>query len=111
VSDEAAQTHQDEIKFYRYGEWTGVYVNGELVRAGDHYLADEWLQERVGVKVVDTDAWIPDGQHPLPTLKDVAAEQARRTALRVRADSLRRQAADLAQEANRLEAEAKTHAA
>lgn len=46
----------DEIEFWRCDEWTMVYLNGELVKYGDHYLAEEWLQERCGVKVVD-DPW------------------------------------------------------
>jgi hypothetical protein len=97
-----------EIQFWRSGEWTGVYLNGTLVRYGDHYLADEWLQERHGVKVIDSDAWVPDGRSPLRTMAEVVAEEDRRAALRIRAEGLRRQANDLAAEAERLEAEAKT---
>lgn len=39
----------DKIDFYRDEEWTAVYLNGSLVRVGDSYLADEWLQQRCGV--------------------------------------------------------------
>lgn len=104
MSGEKAAT--PEIQFWRSGEWTGVYVDGTLVRYGDHYLADEWLQTRFGVKVIDSDAWIPDGHSPFKTLAQVETEQDRRTALRIRAEALRRQASDLAAEAERLEGEA-----
>ena len=38
------------IEFHVAGEWTGVYLDGKLIRVGDSYLADEWLQSFVGVK-------------------------------------------------------------
>jgi hypothetical protein len=109
VSGEPSQGNAPaEIQFWRSGEWTGVYVDGVLVRHGDHYLADEWLQARYSVKVIDSDAWVPDGFHPLRTLELVAAEQDRRTALKVRAEALRRQAHDLTAEADRLDGQVKT---
>jgi hypothetical protein len=48
----------DSIEFHAAGEWTAVYLNGLLVRVGDHYLADEWLRARVGVVEVDDDAFM-----------------------------------------------------
>lgn len=92
-----------EIQFWRSGEWTGVYVDGNLVRSGDHYLADEWLQARYGVKVIDSDDWIPDGRNPLADLDAVEAETARRERLRAVAQEKRDQAASLLAEAVRLE--------
>jgi hypothetical protein len=41
-----------DIEFHTADEWTAVYVHGKLVRVGDTYLADEWLQELVGVRHV-----------------------------------------------------------
>ncbi len=96
----------DEIEFWRHGEWTMVYVNGKLERSGDHYLADEWLQERFGVSVVDDDAGtcIPDGRTPLDSLAEVRQRVAERDARLVRAQDLRRQAEALEREAAQLEA-------
>jgi hypothetical protein len=93
----------DDIEFHRSGEWTGVYLNGKLVRDGDHYLADEWLQARVGVKVIDSDDWIPDGRNPLGTLDEVREETERRDQLRRTADKMRESAAELTRQAAELE--------
>jgi len=91
----------DHIQFRQSGEWTMVYLNGELVRSGDHYLADEWLQEHVGVEVVYDEAGIciPDGHNALRTLAEV--EEAERAAA-VRAEAAAKKRA----EAQRLLAEA-----
>lgn len=91
------------IEFHTEGEWTAVYLDGDLVRVGDSYLADEWLQSFVGVKSVDDDAFM-QGQNQYDgvanTLDEVAAYAAERQQKRDRAATLRA-------EAERLEAEAK----
>lgn len=84
-----------------------VYKDGKLERAGDHYLADEWLQELAGVKVVDDDAGvcIPDGRTALSTLAEVhAADDARAERLMV-AEGKRADAQRLIKEAEALEAQ------
>jgi hypothetical protein len=94
----------DQIQFRTVGEWTVVYVNGKLERAGDSYLADEWLQARYGVEVVDDEdgVCLPDGRTPLPTLAEVEAAEADIAARRARAAELRAQADALAAEADQL---------
>jgi hypothetical protein len=95
------------IEFWRYEDWTMVYKDGQLQQAGDHYLADEWLQKLCSVKVVDDDAGvcIPDGQNALKTLAYVhAAEEARKQRLNV-AENLRIEAARLLAEAAKLESQ------
>lgn len=47
-----------DIEFHVADGWTAVYVHGKLVRVGDSYLADEWLQELVGVFVVHDKAFM-----------------------------------------------------
>lgn len=95
----------DEIEFWKAGEWTMVYFNGELVCYGDHYHADEWLQKRCGVKVVQDDASfsVPDSHHPIEDLAEVKAAMDEADQRVKRAEALRRQAADLMAEANRIE--------
>jgi hypothetical protein len=97
---------QDEIQFWRSGDWTMVYLNGKLVKSGDHYHADEWLQERCGVVMVDDDAGfsIPDGFHPIETLSEVQANADAATERAARAEKLRQQAAELTAEAQKIEA-------
>jgi hypothetical protein len=82
-----------------------VYEDGKLIRAGDHYLADEWLQERVGVTVVDDEAGvcIPDGHHALPTLAEVMEAQRAREDRLANAAEKRQQASRLLDEAAALE--------
>lgn len=91
----------DDIQFWQAGEWTMVYLNGELVCHGDHYHADEWLQQRCGVVVVydDDSASVPDGHHPVHLLAE--AEENRSTAkeLKLAAERKREQARQLMAEA------------
>jgi hypothetical protein len=82
-----------------------VYEDGKLIRAGDHYLADEWLVERTGVTVVDDvdGVCIPDGHHALPTLAEVMeAQRAHEARLEVAA-AKRAEATRLLDEAAALE--------
>jgi hypothetical protein len=96
-----------DIQFWRSGGWTMVYKDGRLQLAGDHYRADEWLQELCNVTVVDDEAGvcIPDGHNALKTLAEVhVAEEAREE--RMRAAYLKReQASNLLAEAVELEAQ------
>lgn len=94
------------IQFWRSGDWTMVYKDGLLVRAGDHYLADEWLQAEVGVTVVDDDAGvcIPDGHNALQTLDEVVAANEAYEDRITEATTKRQQAAELVAEAEALEA-------
>lgn len=95
----------DSIEFWQSGEWTMVYLNGELVMHGDHYHADEWLQERCGVVIVDDEkgACIPDGHNPVRLLAE--AEENMRTAkeLKRAAEAKRDQARALLAEADAME--------
>lgn len=95
-----------EIEFWVAKEWTMVYHNGLLVRAGDSYLADEWLQELAGVKVVQDDAsvCIPDGHNALRTLAEAeAAMEDHRENVQV-AENMRVKARRLLADADALEA-------
>lgn len=95
----------DEIEFWQAGEWTMVYLNGELQWAGDHYLADEWLQERCGVTVVEDEdsVSVPDGHNALETLDEARAALDARAARHAEADTKRVRARRLLAEADALD--------
>lgn len=95
----------DKIEFWQSGDWTMVYFNGVLQRAGDHYLADEWLQEHCGVVVVpDEDGvCIPDGHHALKSLDEVRENMRLRQERKEQAAEFRRQAEELCERARELE--------
>jgi len=96
-----------DIQFWRSGDWTMVYADGQLQRAGDHYLADEWLQTEAGVTVIDDEigVCIPDGHHPLATLAEVnRAVEAREQRAEVAA-AYRAEAEGLLAKAKELEAQ------
>ncbi len=99
----------DKIEFWRTGEWTVVYLNGKLVRAGDSYLADEWLQEYVGVTWVEDEGGVsvPDGRNALPTLAEARAALDSREKHKQCAAELREQAAKLREQAAKLLGEAR----
>ena len=93
----------DEIEFWQCGKWTMVYLNGKLVKCGDHYHADEWLQEQVGVRVVEDNAGfsVPDGHNPIEDLAEAKASMdAERSAA---AERKRAEARALLEEADRIE--------
>jgi len=77
----------NEIEFHINGDWTAVYLDGELQRVGDSYLADEWLQERFGVKVVYDSAFMrgqASGHGVAKTLDEVEVYRSERDARRAR---------------------------
>jgi hypothetical protein len=96
---------EDKIQFRRSGEWTMVYLNGKLVKYGDSYHADEWLQSRCGVEVVDDEAGIciPDGHNPILSLAEVEAIERSRTEMARQAVALREKATELLTRAQKLE--------
>lgn len=99
--------HQHSVEIHRAGEWSGLYVDGELVRHGDHYLADEALHEMFDVAIVDDDAWLrggngvePDG--PAQTLGEVRRYADARGERQRLAAELEDRAAALAEQARQL---------
>lgn len=96
--------YTSQIQFRRTGEWTGIYLNGKLVHHGDHCTADDWLQGRFGVVVVDDPAghWLVNDK-PVVSLTEVE-ERAYQARLRQQdADAKRAEARRLIAEAEALE--------
>jgi len=96
-----------KIEFWRSQDWTMVYEDGQLVKSGDHYLADEWLQAKMGVVVVDDEAGvcIPDGHHAIASLAEVMERVRERHARLDEASDKRAEAKRLLDEAKALEAQ------
>lgn len=108
-------TPGDSIEFHTYedSEWTAVYLNGKLERVGDNYLADEWLQQYVGVKVVVDDAFMCGGrtrEDVGQTLEAVAVYREWRERKLAEAKELEDAAQQLRDRAEQLRTEAKTTA-
>lgn len=95
----------DQIEFWVVGEWTVVYLNGDMIRAGNSYLADEWLQEYVGIKVVDDtrSLCLPDGRNPVRDLDQLRVIEEQADARAALAAEKRAQAEALLAEATQLE--------
>lgn len=100
----AERQDDQQIEFHRSGDWTAVYVGGQLVKEpGDHYHADEWLRDRIGVIVVDESPFLlPDGRTARPTVAEVDVERERRKKLLGRSAELRAEANRLFIEAENL---------
>jgi len=95
------------------GEWSALYVNGELDTVGDHHLSHERIAELYGVTVVQSDDFLRGGDGiarsngsppPAQTLEQVHDYARERVDRETRAKRLRGQAADLIKEAIDLEA-------
>jgi hypothetical protein len=92
--------------YYRYrdGEWSALYVDGNLAVVGDHYRTDDFLAEELGVnEVYSADFLTPDQRGALPTLEQVRAVTQIREAQAEEANKLREQAAMLIAQAEILE--------
>lgn len=87
-------------------EWSAVYLDGELQRVGDSYLADEWVREHFGVETIQSDDFLRGGDKRddvAPTLAALKEWTDDRDARKRWADELREQAADLVARAAQVE--------
>lgn len=89
------------------GEWSALYVNGDLDTYGDHYLADERLQTLFGVHVTHTNDWYRgDGGRNYKvaqSLPEYRAWQLEDKERQDRADALRAEAKRLEEAADQME--------
>ena len=85
------------------GEWSALYVDGRLDRAGDHYLIDERIRELAGVTVIEGDDFLRGQNKAAQTLAEVEAYTDRRDRARKTAADLRADAAKLLADAERIE--------
>lgn len=97
-----------EIELHRStGEWSALYVNGNLAVVGDHYLCDEMIHKMFGVKVVDEDAFMRGQDNKADEVAKTLDEVREYTDARDRraseAERLRAQAKDLIDKAKELE--------
>ena len=95
-----------KLEIHYAGEWAALYVDGDLERVGDAYLAEERAFEIFGVKTVHDNAFMRGQQQAdgvARTLDDVAAYRATREGRRQEAERLRAEAARLLTEASALE--------
>lgn len=86
-------------------EWSAVYVDGALVRVGDHYLADEWIREHFQVKTVQSNDFMMGGEgrdDVAKTLKELEGFANDRLHRELKAAELRARAAALEDEAREL---------
>jgi hypothetical protein len=58
VDARKAATMDLEIHYDPNGEWAALYKDGDLVRVGDAYLAEEQAFELLGVRIVRDDAFL-----------------------------------------------------
>ncbi|RKR92726.1 hypothetical protein BDK92_7204 [Micromonospora pisi] len=101
-------TDRPKMEIHYADGWAALYVDGQVDpdTVGDSHLAEERAFELLGVKQVQNDAFMcgqsqRDGV--APRLDDVAAYRKERDARRAEANRLRRQAAELLQQADTLD--------
>lgn len=70
----------DKIEFFTHGEWTAVYVNGKLEVVGDHYHAEEWMEDYLGVDHYYTDEFLlgSDGDEVANTVQEIEEYRAQK---------------------------------
>ena len=93
------------VEVHEPDEWSAVYLDGQLVRQGDPYLADEWVREHFGVVTVQDSAFMRGSdrrEDVAKTLDEVRTFAEQRRLNRQRADELDAHAAELTAEAAKL---------
>jgi hypothetical protein len=88
------------------GEWSALYVAGQLVQYGDHYLSEEAIQTFYEVETRHSDDFMRGGdghENVLRTLEEVEKNTIDRLGREERAAALRAQADQLRDEADRIE--------
>lgn len=97
-----------KLEIHYSDDWAALYVDGQLDRVGDSYLAEERVMELIGVTVVHDNAFMR-GQHKrdgvAPTVEEVEQFRAQRETNRRTADELEAQAKELLEDAARLRGE------
>jgi hypothetical protein len=91
---------------YTGEEWAALYVDGQLERVGDTYLAEERAFELAGVKTVHDDAFMrgqSQASGVAKTLGEVEAYRVTREERKAEAQRLRDEAAKLLDQAGQLE--------
>jgi hypothetical protein len=98
-----------DIEIHYSEEWAALYVDGRLERVGDSYLAEERALQILGVTTVQDDAFMR-GQNQAAgvaqTLNEVSDYRIERDRRATEAADLRRRAAELLAEANRVDPQA-----
>lgn len=51
------------VRYSGSSDWSALYVGGNLVRVGDHYLIDEKISEILGVEIEHSDDFMQGGTH------------------------------------------------
>ena len=90
------------------GEWSALYVDGDLKRAGDHYLIEEELRIRLGVVTVQSNDFLRGGftyNDVAPTLIAVREYSDLRKGREATVAQLRKEAARLLAQAAELDKE------
>jgi hypothetical protein len=95
-----------KLEIHHEGEWSALYVDGQLERVGDAYRSEERAFEILGVKIVHDDAFMRgQGQASgvAQTLDDVDTYRTEREEKRATAERLREKAAKLIADAEALD--------
>lgn len=95
-----------DLEIHYADDWAALYVDGELDRVGDAYLAEERAFEILGVTQVPDDAFMRGQKQSdgvARTLADVQAYREQRDAAQAAAARLREQAAQLLAAATQLD--------
>lgn len=95
---------QDVQIHYSGDDWAALYIGGRLEVEGHSSTVEEKAFERLGVTVVNDDAFLGGGARALTTLDRVARRRERTAARMERAATLRADAAAMLAEAGALEA-------
>lgn len=111
----AATVDPKDIKVYQgSSDWSALYVEGKLVRVGDHYLIDEKIYDLLNIETISSDDFMRGGNQEsdvAQTLEEIKAYEELLQAAEDEADELISQAEELERRAKEIREQAKGRSA
>lgn len=103
---------QKIVRYQGNHEWSALYVDGELVTYGDHYIVDERIAELFGIEMRYDDNFLAsENDIPFKTLAEIEEFEEENAKFIAAAENLRKEAMRLANDRGRIEREAADKAA
>lgn len=94
------------VRYTGTGEWSAVYLDGELQAVGDHYVVDDWIEGHFGIESESSDDFMRGGEDRedvAQTLSAIERHRSVREHNEAEAQRLRDEAKILLRQANLLD--------
>lgn len=96
-----------DIRIYRAGEWSAVYINGSLANGPhDHYICEDYILSLIGAEVYESDVFLlGTSQQAATTVEDIEEYEEAQSKRLWEATKLKQQIAQLSERVRELDPE------